>query len=509
MITPARQIEVQMIADGQGSAWPLGARDCSYRRRHHKVIVESASPALTEDQEHEVMEAARRLMLRAGYRNAGTVEFLYEPAEKRFWFMEVRPRLQAEHPVTEAVTGLDLVKLQLHVAGGGRLEGDPPVPQGHAIEARLNAEDPALAFAPAPGRLALLRLPTGPGVRVDTGVSEGDAIPAEFDTMIGKLIAWGRDRSEALARLRRAVADTVVVVEGGSTNQGFLLELLDRPEVRSGDVDTGWLDLLCRTGQAVSGRHGDIALLQAAIELADSDLAIDRARFFAYARRGRPQAAAGLTRAYELRHQGVSYRLAVAQVGPEEYRIDVHGHGIELRAHRISSHERRLELQGEAYRTLSSRQEEDLLIEVRGVPHRISRDDGGIVRNPSPAVVVSIPVTRRRDRRGRRRGGGRRGDEDAVIVDGAVAWPRQARARGRERAGRGACAAGRDRSAGRRTAVAVGQPAGLRLAGRRTRADRAGPLSREPATDGVARARLRHRRARGAAHDRRPARRVR
>ena len=392
VITPARQIEVQIIADGQGTAWPVGVRDCSLLRRRRKVIEESASPALTPDQEREAMEAAHRLVLHAGYRNAGTVEFLYEPAHRRFWFVGVKARLQAEHPVTEAVTGLDLVKLQLHVAGGGRLVGTPPVPQGHAIEARLNAEDPALAFAPAPGRLALLRLPTGPGVRVDTGVSEGDMIPAEFDSMIGKLIAWGRDRNEALARLRRAVADTVVVVDGGATNQGFLLEVLDRPEVRSGDVDTGWLDLLCRTGEAVSGRHGEIALLQAAIELADSDLAIDRGRFYAYARRGRPQAAAELNRIYELRHHGRSYRLAVAQTGPEEYRVDVDGHAIELRAHRIGSHERRLELQGEAYRTLSSRQDEDLLVEVRGVPHRISRDDGGIVRNLSPAVVISIPV---------------------------------------------------------------------------------------------------------------------
>ena len=153
------------------------------------------------------MDAAQRLALLAGYRNAGTVEFLYEPEHKRFSFMEVNARLQVEHPVTEAVTGLDLVKLQLHIAAGGRLEGDPPRPSGHAIEARLNAEDPALGFAPTPGRLELLRLPTGPGLRVDTGVAEGDVIPPEFDSMIGKLIAWGRDRDggarTAAARGRR------------------------------------------------------------------------------------------------------------------------------------------------------------------------------------------------------------------------------------------------------------------------------------------------------------------
>ncbi len=251
LITRARHVEVQIIADGHGTAWAVGVRDCSYQRRHQKVIEESASPALSSQQQQEVMDAARRLALRAGYRNAGTVEFLYEPAERRFSFMEVNARLQVEHPVTEAVTGLDLVKLQLHVAAGGRLEGEPPKPVGHAIEARLNAEDPALGFAPAPGRLVLLRLPTGPGVRVDTGVAEGDVISAEFDSMIGKLIAWGHDRGEALARLRRAVADTVVVVDGGTTNQR-LPARADRPPGGAGGRSR---HLVARP--ALPGRRGD------------------------------------------------------------------------------------------------------------------------------------------------------------------------------------------------------------------------------------------------------------
>ena len=216
---------MQIIADGDGTAWAVGVRDCSYQRRHQKVVEESSSPGLTADQERELIDAARRLALCVGYRNAGTVEFLYEPAARRFSFLEMTPRLQAEHPVTEAVTGVDLVKLQLQVAAGGRLEGEPPAPSGHAIEARLCAEDPALGFTPAPGRLVHLQLPTGPGLRVDTGVAEGDRIPAELDPLIVKLIAWGSDRAEALARLRRGLADTVAIVDGGTTNQGFLLEL--------------------------------------------------------------------------------------------------------------------------------------------------------------------------------------------------------------------------------------------------------------------------------------------
>jgi acetyl/propionyl-CoA carboxylase alpha subunit/acetyl-CoA carboxylase carboxyltransferase component len=392
LITPARHIEVQVVCDGHGGAWAVGVRDCSYQRRNQKVIEESASPALTPEQEREIMQAARRLVLRAGYRNAGTVEFLYEPDGGRFSFMEVNARLQVEHPVTEAVTGLDLVKLQLHIAAGGRLEGEPPAPVGHAVEARLNAEDPALGFLPAPGRISLLRLPSGPGVRVDTGVAEGDVIPPEFDSMIAKVIAWGRDRDEALARLHRALAGTMVVVDGGTTNQGFLLELLDRPEVRTGEVDTTWLDRLHLSGEIVPVRHADVALLQAAIVLAEEASAADRARFYAFARRGRPQADARLARTVDLRQRGQTYRLAVAQVAPGRYAVTVDGAAIEVAVHRLGRHERRIEVHGRAHRTLTSVQDADLVVEVDGVPHRIARDDGGLVRNLAPAVVVSIPV---------------------------------------------------------------------------------------------------------------------
>ncbi len=392
VIAPARHIEVQIIADTHGTAWAVGVRDCSCQQRNQKVIEESASPALSAEQEGHLMDAARRFAIRAGYQNAGTVEFLYEPSSQRFSFIGVNTRLQVEHPVTEAVTGLDLVKLQLDVAAGGRLEGDPPPRIGHAIEARLNAEDPALGFAPAPGRLAVLRYPTGPGIRVDTGVSEGDMIAPEFDSVIGKLIAWGSTRDEALARLRRAVSDTVAVVDGGTTNQGFLLALLDHPEVIAGEVDTSWLDRLYLSGEAVPVRHGDIALLQAAIELAERDTGVDRARFYAFARRGRPEASTDLSRSYDLRHHGQSYRCAVAQIGPERYRVEVEGHVSEVALRRLGEHERRFKLRGRAFRTLTSRQGEDLLVEVDGVPHRIARGDAGTVRNLSPAVVISIPV---------------------------------------------------------------------------------------------------------------------
>ncbi len=208
-IRGGRHVEVQIVADGAGDVWTLGVRDCSVQRRNQKVIEESASTALDAEQEELLRTSAAALARAAGYVNAGTVEFLYEPRERLLSFLEVNTRLQVEHPVTEATTGVDIVKLQLHVAAGGKLADmapEAPPARGHAIEARLTAEDPEQGFAPAPGRIEHLALPSGPGIRVDTGVTAGDVIPPQFDSMIAKVIAWGRDRGEARARLHRALA---------------------------------------------------------------------------------------------------------------------------------------------------------------------------------------------------------------------------------------------------------------------------------------------------------------
>jgi acetyl/propionyl-CoA carboxylase alpha subunit/acetyl-CoA carboxylase carboxyltransferase component len=393
LVEAARHVEVQLMADGEGGVWALGVRDCSYQRRHQKVVEESASPVLSAEQERELAQSAARLAREVGYRGAGTVEFLYEPESQKFSFMEVNARLQVEHPVTEIVTGADLVALQLHVAAGGRLEGDPPPANGHAIEVRLNAEDPARGFSPAPGRISLLRLPTGPGIRVDTGFAEGDTVPPDFDSMLAKIIAHGNSREQAIARLRRAVADTMVVIDEGTTNQGFLLELLGRPELRCGEVDTGWLDRLQAQGDVEPVRHADAALVQAAIALCDEETAADRAHFYALARRGRPQAEADVGHTLDLLYRGVSYRFAVWQTGPRRYRVEVDGAVIEAEVEQLTEHERRLSFGGRSYRTLTAVQDADLLVEVNGVPHRVSRDEGGLVRSHAPGVVVAIPVT--------------------------------------------------------------------------------------------------------------------
>lgn len=394
LVTGARHVEVQVIADGQGTAWALGVRDCSVQRRNQKIIEESASPVLAIEQTAELKASAERLAVAVGYRGACTVEFLYHPGEKLFAFLEVNTRLQVEHPITEITTGTDLVQLQLHVANGGRLEGAQPVEAGHAIEARLNAEDPDRDFAPSPGRIARLALPAGPGIRVDTGVSEGDTIPADFDSMIAKIIAYGRDRDQALGRLRRAMAETTVIIEGGATNKSFVLDLLDQPEVVDASADTGWIDRVRAEGRLVNHRHSAIALAAAAIEAYQDEEEISRQRLLSTAHGGRPQVQHDSGRPLNLKLRGVGYRVSVARVGQTRFRVGVSGAGeADVEVERFDAHSGQIVVNGSRFRLVSATHGPIHLVEVDGVPHRISRDEGGVVRSLSPALVVATPLS--------------------------------------------------------------------------------------------------------------------
>ncbi|MBB4931681.1 acetyl/propionyl-CoA carboxylase alpha subunit/acetyl-CoA carboxylase carboxyltransferase component [Lipingzhangella halophila] len=396
LVTGARHVEVQVIADGHGSAWALGVRDCSVQRRNQKVIEESSSPVLSPEQEGELKASAERLAVAVGYCGAATVEFLYHPGEKLFAFLEVNTRLQVEHPITESTTAFDLVKAQLHVASGGSLEGEPPVERGHAVEARLNAEDPDRDFAPCPGRIARLDLPAGPGIRVDTGVSEGDTIPTDFDSMIAKIIAYGRDREEALGRLRRAMAQTTVVIEGGATNKSFVLDLLDRPEVIGASADTGWIDRVRGEGGLVPHRHSGVALAAAAIEAYEEEERVERQRLLSTASGGRPQVRHESGRPLDLKLRGVSYRVRVARVGAHRFRVGIEAGGdartAEVELDRFDQHTGHIIVNGTRYRLLTGTHGPTHLVEVEGVTHRVSRDEGGVVRSPAPALVVATPL---------------------------------------------------------------------------------------------------------------------
>ena len=392
LVTGARHIEVQIIGDHFGNTWAAGVRDCTLQRRHQKVLEEAPSPVLTHEEDGAFRDAAVRLSKLVGYQNAGTVEFLFRPEDRSFAFMEMNTRLQVEHPVTECTTGLDLVKLQIQVALGQPLVGDPPPTVGHAIEVRLNAENPDEDFAAAPGVVEQFRIPCGPGVRLESGVVEGDTIAAEFDSMVAKLVGYGRTRDEALGRLRRLLSESVVVVKGGASNRTFLLDLLSRPEVRRSEYDVGWLDRLTQSGGWFSRQYANVALIHAAIEAYMSESALEQTQFYVSATRGRPQVRAGVGRTIELRYRGNSYRMNVHRLGPQDFRIFIDGCIVDAGLEWLGDFEYWLTCFGRRHHLISVNQGLSYSIEVEGVSHRVSRDDGGIVRSPAPAVVVSIAV---------------------------------------------------------------------------------------------------------------------
>ncbi len=235
-----RHIEIQVAGDRHGNYAHLGERECSIQRRHQKVIEEAPSVALPEAVREELTAAAVRAISSIGYYNVGTLEFLLD-RDGRFYFMEMNTRLQVEHPVTELVTGVDLVREQLRIAAGEPLSflgNGTRKPRGHAIEMRINAEDPD-SFAPWPGRITALHLPGGPGVRVDTHIYEGYRVPSNYDSMIAKVIVHDLDRASAIRRARRCLDE--LVIEGPRTNLPFLRRLMDSPEYRAADVDTGFV----------------------------------------------------------------------------------------------------------------------------------------------------------------------------------------------------------------------------------------------------------------------------
>ncbi len=270
LVDRPRHVEVQVFADRHGNAVHLSERDCTLQRRHQKIIEESPAPDLAPGLREALGAAAVQAALASGYENAGTVEFLLDP-EGRFFFIEMNTRLQVEHPVTEAITGQDLVEWQLRIASGEPLplRQDEIRVRGHAVEARLYAEDPAKGFLPSTGRLRLLRLPEDlPGIRVDTGVREGDAVTPFYDPMIAKIVAHGPDRARALDLLGRALEATEV--EGPATNVAFLQRVLRAEPYRRMAIDTAWLD---REGALLAAEDRPEAL-----DLALAALAVAEAR---------------------------------------------------------------------------------------------------------------------------------------------------------------------------------------------------------------------------------------
>jgi acetyl-CoA carboxylase biotin carboxylase subunit len=285
-----RHIEVQLLGDQHGTVLPFVERECSIQRRHQKVVEETPSPAVSPSLRARLTSAAAAVARAVGYTNAGTIEFLVEP-DGRFYFLEMNTRLQVEHPITELVTGVDLVRWQIRIARGERLSLDDVqllTPRGHAIECRIYAEDPDNTFLPSPGRIVQLRAPAGPGIRDDSGATAGLDVPIFYDPMISKLVAWAEDRPMAIARMRRALGEYVVT--GIKTTVPFFAWLFTQPEFLAANVHTAYLDevLTSRNGRPFVEPAPDVeevATIAAALQAVLSPAAIASA----------PDAAGGVT----------------------------------------------------------------------------------------------------------------------------------------------------------------------------------------------------------------------
>ncbi len=259
-----RHIEMQILADEHGNTVYLGERECSLQRRHQKVVEEAPSPIVDLDMRRRMGEVAVRVAQAAGYTNAGTVEFLVDQ-EKNFYFLEMNTRLQVEHPVTELITGLDLVHLQIHIANGERLpfQQDDVKIRGHAIECRIYAEDPDNHYFPSPGKITLLLLPSGPGIRRDSGMYEGWTVPMDYDPLLAKLIGYGTDREQAIGRLTRALNE--YFVGGIKTNISLFRRILSNPDFRAARIDTGFLDRLLSQKDQAADLPADAQTTEAAV----------------------------------------------------------------------------------------------------------------------------------------------------------------------------------------------------------------------------------------------------
>ncbi len=385
-----RHIEVQIAADQHGNIHSYGLRDCSVQRRHQKVVEESPPPGLSPNTATAIERAAVTIARDAGYQGVGTVEFLLERAGTSFYFLEVNPRLQVEHGITEMVRGCDLVAMQIRIARGDAIEA-PLEARGHAIEVRLCAEDAHAGFTPAPGTITLIDLPTGPGVRTDCSAAIGTVIPAEFDSLVAKVMAHGPDRASALARCRAALGDLRLMVAHGATTKGFLLNLLDHPEYQNGTVDIGWLDRNLQT--LTESRLAPQALIVAAILTYLRERALQRLNFFEEASRGEPQSIPPTTgQAVDLTFHGTAYTVHVLALGDWRYRIDLDERSCVAELLDQEEGACQLAIGEETFTVEHADSTSSLQIEVEGQRHLIGRDRGGEIRATAPSVVVSIGV---------------------------------------------------------------------------------------------------------------------
>ena len=388
-VTGGRHIEVQIAGDLHGNVLAVGSRDCSVQRRHQKVLEEAPPPGLPREVRDALEAAAVKVAKYVGYAGVGTVEFLVSGAE--YFFLEMNPRLQVEHGITEELSGLDLVQIQIRIARGESLAGVRIVERGWAIEARVCAEDPDAGFLPAPGRIARFDPALGPRIRVDTGYVQGSTVPAAFDSLIAKVIATGADREEARARLAAALDDFDLVVEGGATNKGWLSEILEHADYRKGGVDTTWLDRFALTRER-DDSLATPALVAAGILAYQASRAQTRLNFYSAGTFAADRLPVSTGQQIDLGFGGEQYRLEVFAVGAWRYRVHEGASAVTATLREEGAHTARLQLGERVYRVLYDVGEAALRIEVEGRAFRFHSQSAGQVRAAAPAMVVAVHV---------------------------------------------------------------------------------------------------------------------
>jgi acetyl/propionyl-CoA carboxylase alpha subunit/acetyl-CoA carboxylase carboxyltransferase component len=389
MVQGGRHIEIQIVADAHGNVRALGSRDCSVQRRHQKVIEEAPPVGLPEELIERLKASAVSLASKVGYRGAGTVEFLVRAPD--YFFLEINPRLQVEHGITEELTGSDLVELQIRIGRGEKLP-ELSKERGFAIEARVCAEDPDAGFLPAPGKIVRFDPALGPKLRIDTGVASESRVPAAFDSLIAKVIARGDTREEARARLVCALRDFDLAIEGGATNKGYLLELLEAEEYRKGGVDTRWLDRWNET-RGENAELGAEALLLAAILSYQQLRHAQTLNFYADPGNVTPAKippSVGL--AIDLSHRGEQYKVRVYASGSRRYRVHLDGKVVSARLSVSGSNAARMITGDRDLRVLWDITDSHIRVEIEGRVHKFGRQTAGQVRSGTPSMVVAVHV---------------------------------------------------------------------------------------------------------------------